>query len=193
MFPILAFFVLHWLSSVFFQTFFLHRYGAHKQFLMSPAWERRFYFMTFLTQGSESILLAGLCFGLATIPKYTTGIYALTMMAPVGIVYDISSALGFAIASGVPFIIANLIDAKLGFWDSEARKQITAAHSSADPMRRSGVGYRPSIIGSAASPKAASPGVGIMSGATQFTRIARSPSSTASVWVNCCTAAFIAA
>ena len=29
MIPILAFFVLHWQLSVFFQTFFLHRYGAH--------------------------------------------------------------------------------------------------------------------------------------------------------------------
>jgi hypothetical protein len=79
---------------------------------------------TFLTQGPERVLLAGLCFGLATIPKYTTGLYTLTMMAPVGIVYGINSALGFAIASGVPFVISNFIDYKLGFWDSESRKQM---------------------------------------------------------------------
>ena len=29
---IAIFFLGHWFSSVFFQTFFLHRYGAHKQF-----------------------------------------------------------------------------------------------------------------------------------------------------------------
>ena len=56
MLPILAFFVGHWLSSVFCQTFFLHRYGAHKQFTMSHGWERVFFFMTFLTQGSSFLV-----------------------------------------------------------------------------------------------------------------------------------------
>jgi stearoyl-CoA desaturase (delta-9 desaturase) len=54
--PILAFFISHWVISVFFQTFFLHRYGAHKQFTMSPGWERCFYFMTFLSQGSSFLV-----------------------------------------------------------------------------------------------------------------------------------------
>ena len=30
---IVPFFVLHWQLSVFFQTFFLHRYGAHRMVL----------------------------------------------------------------------------------------------------------------------------------------------------------------
>lgn len=47
------FFVGHWTLSVFFQTFFLHRYGAHQQFTMSKRWERVFYFLTWLTQGSS--------------------------------------------------------------------------------------------------------------------------------------------
>ena len=38
--PIVAFFVLHWVSSVFFQTFYLHRYGAHRMFKFAPGWER---------------------------------------------------------------------------------------------------------------------------------------------------------
>jgi stearoyl-CoA desaturase (delta-9 desaturase) len=50
---IALFFVAHWTLSVFFQTFFLHRYGAHRQFTMSPTWERVFHFLTFLTQGSS--------------------------------------------------------------------------------------------------------------------------------------------
>jgi stearoyl-CoA desaturase (delta-9 desaturase) len=53
MLAIAIFFVGHWLASVFFQTFFLHRYGAHRQFTMSRRWERIFYFATWLTQGSS--------------------------------------------------------------------------------------------------------------------------------------------
>jgi stearoyl-CoA desaturase (delta-9 desaturase) len=48
---IILFFVAHWQLSVFFQTFFLHRYGAHKQFTMSKPWERFFHLCTYLAQG----------------------------------------------------------------------------------------------------------------------------------------------
>ncbi len=48
---IAIFFVLHWQLSVFFQSFFLHRYGAHKQFTMSRGWERAFHLITYLVQG----------------------------------------------------------------------------------------------------------------------------------------------
>ncbi len=47
----LVLFVVHWQASVFLQTFFLHRYGAHRQFRMSKGWERFFHFMTWLIQG----------------------------------------------------------------------------------------------------------------------------------------------
>ncbi|HET9958906.1 MAG TPA: acyl-CoA desaturase [Polyangiaceae bacterium] len=50
---ILTFFIGHWLSSVFCQTFFLHRYGAHSQFELSKGWERFFHLLTYLTQGSS--------------------------------------------------------------------------------------------------------------------------------------------
>jgi stearoyl-CoA desaturase (delta-9 desaturase) len=50
---VLVFFVLHWQLSVFFQTFFLHRYGAHRQFSMSKGWERFFHLCTYLSQGSS--------------------------------------------------------------------------------------------------------------------------------------------
>jgi stearoyl-CoA desaturase (Delta-9 desaturase) len=52
-FIIVPFFVLHWQASVFFQTFFLHRYGAHRMFTMSKGWERFFYLCTFACQGSS--------------------------------------------------------------------------------------------------------------------------------------------
>lgn len=51
--PILLFFVLHWQVSVFFQSFFLHRYATHRMFSMSLGWERFFQFCTYLAQGSS--------------------------------------------------------------------------------------------------------------------------------------------
>src|SRR5687768_8792216 len=50
---VLFFFVLHWQLSVFCQTFFLHRYGAHRQITMSKAWERAFHLLTYVAQGSS--------------------------------------------------------------------------------------------------------------------------------------------
>jgi stearoyl-CoA desaturase (delta-9 desaturase) len=50
---VLVFFVLHWQLCVFCQSFFLHRYSAHKQFTMSKGWERFFYLFTYLCQGSS--------------------------------------------------------------------------------------------------------------------------------------------
>jgi stearoyl-CoA desaturase (delta-9 desaturase) len=46
-----VFFILHWQLSVFCQSFFLHRYGAHKQFTMAKGWERFFYLLTYVAQG----------------------------------------------------------------------------------------------------------------------------------------------
>ncbi len=50
---ILAFFAGHWILSVFLQTFFLHRYGAHRMFTMSKPWERFFYLAMFFVHGSS--------------------------------------------------------------------------------------------------------------------------------------------
>ncbi len=50
---VVAFFIAHWQISVFFQTFFLHRYGAHRQFTMSKGWERFFHLCTYVAQGSS--------------------------------------------------------------------------------------------------------------------------------------------
>ena len=44
---------LHSTLSVFFQSFFLHRYGAHRMFTMSKAWERFVHLLTYITQGSS--------------------------------------------------------------------------------------------------------------------------------------------
>ena len=50
---VLIFFFCHWFFSLFFQTFFLHRYSSHKMFKMTPFWEKFFYLSTFLAQGAS--------------------------------------------------------------------------------------------------------------------------------------------
>jgi stearoyl-CoA desaturase (delta-9 desaturase) len=50
---IAAFFLLHWWGSVFFQTFFHHRYASHRMFTMGPRTERVLYVLTYLFQGSS--------------------------------------------------------------------------------------------------------------------------------------------
>jgi stearoyl-CoA desaturase (delta-9 desaturase) len=50
---IIIFFFALWYSSLFFQTFFHHRYASHSAFKMSRGWEKVFYIGAFLTQGSS--------------------------------------------------------------------------------------------------------------------------------------------
>lgn len=50
---IIVFLIVHWYSSLFGQTFFLHRYGAHKMFTMNKFWEVFFYIFSWVTQGSS--------------------------------------------------------------------------------------------------------------------------------------------
>lgn len=50
---IAIFFIAHWYLSLFAQTFFLHRYAAHKMFTMNKFWEKVFYILTFIFQGSS--------------------------------------------------------------------------------------------------------------------------------------------
>ncbi len=53
MIAILIFVVVHWYLSLFIQTFFHHRYASHGQFTMSPFWEKFFYVLTWIAQGSS--------------------------------------------------------------------------------------------------------------------------------------------
>ncbi|TVR80702.1 MAG: acyl-CoA desaturase [Saprospirales bacterium] len=50
---ILGFFVAHWYLSLFTQSFFHHRYAAHKQFNMSRFWEKFFFIISWIFQGSS--------------------------------------------------------------------------------------------------------------------------------------------
>jgi stearoyl-CoA desaturase (delta-9 desaturase) len=56
MWVLISFFVVHWYLAAFSQSFFLHRYGSHGQFTMSRRWERVFYLLTFLSQGSSYLV-----------------------------------------------------------------------------------------------------------------------------------------
>ncbi|WP_294239717.1 fatty acid desaturase [uncultured Chryseobacterium sp.] len=49
------FIIIHWYTSLFFQSVFHHRYAAHNLFTMSKFWERVFYLGCFITQGSSYI------------------------------------------------------------------------------------------------------------------------------------------
>lgn len=50
---IILFFVAHWYLSLFFQTFFLHRYASHASFTMNKVTERIFFVLTWIFQGSN--------------------------------------------------------------------------------------------------------------------------------------------
>ena len=50
---ILIFFVAHWYLSLFFQTFFLHRYASHRAFTMNKFTERVFFVLTWIFQGID--------------------------------------------------------------------------------------------------------------------------------------------
>ncbi len=50
---IIIFFLSHWFLSLFFQTFYLHRYAAHRMYSTHKFTERIFHLLTFITQGSS--------------------------------------------------------------------------------------------------------------------------------------------
>ncbi len=53
---LIVFFVSHWILSVFMQSFFLHRYAAHKMYTIGPKRERFFHLMTWVLQGSSYLV-----------------------------------------------------------------------------------------------------------------------------------------
>lgn len=50
---ILLFIIAHWYLSLFFQTFYYHRYAAHKMFTMSKTWEKIFNILSLIAIGSS--------------------------------------------------------------------------------------------------------------------------------------------
>jgi stearoyl-CoA desaturase (delta-9 desaturase) len=56
MWAIIIFFLCHWFFSLFFHSFFLHRYASHQLYTVSKGWERFFYLSTWLVQGSSYLV-----------------------------------------------------------------------------------------------------------------------------------------
>src|SRR5678816_3114731 len=52
---ILVFFLCHWYLAIFTQTFLQHRYASHAAFSMSKFWERFFYLLAYIGQGSSYV------------------------------------------------------------------------------------------------------------------------------------------
>ncbi|MEO5564157.1 MAG: acyl-CoA desaturase [Chitinophagaceae bacterium] len=52
---ILVFFLSHWYLAIFSQTFLQHRYASHSAFSMSKFWERFFYIVAYIGQGSSYV------------------------------------------------------------------------------------------------------------------------------------------
>lgn len=50
---VILFFIAHWYLSLFTQTFFHHRYSAHKMFKMSKGWEKFWFILSFVFQGAS--------------------------------------------------------------------------------------------------------------------------------------------
>lgn len=56
MIAILIFFFGHWFVSLFFHTFFLHRYASHQMYTTGGKREKLFYFLTWFAQGSSYLV-----------------------------------------------------------------------------------------------------------------------------------------
>src|ERR1700710_1492165 len=56
MVAILIFFFSHWFLSLFFHTFFLHRYASHQMYTTGNKREKLFYLLTWFTQGSSYLI-----------------------------------------------------------------------------------------------------------------------------------------
>ncbi len=50
---LIGFLIFQWYGSLFFQTFFHHRYAAHSMFKMNKFWEKVFFFFSFIFQGAS--------------------------------------------------------------------------------------------------------------------------------------------
>ena len=77
-----------------------------------------------LTLGPEPLVFAGLCFGFATLPKFTTGLYPAVMSLVVGFQYGWTSMGLFAVAAAFPVLASNGFEKMMGFWDPLSRKQM---------------------------------------------------------------------
>lgn len=80
--------------------------------------------LAFLQAGPGWIIIAGLCFGLATVPKYTTALFAGAFLPLVWHEFGGLASVQFALTAGGVMVVSNLIEWKMGYWDAQSRKQM---------------------------------------------------------------------
>ena len=80
--------------------------------------------LAFLQAGPEWVVPAGLCFGLAAIPKYTTALFSGVLTILVWVAFGWFASIQFALTSAGVIILSNLAEWKMGFWDAESRQQM---------------------------------------------------------------------
>jgi thioredoxin-like negative regulator of GroEL len=80
--------------------------------------------LAFLQIGPQWVIIAGLCFGFASIGKCTTALFAGALMPLVWYEYGGLTAAQFAFASGGVMTLSNLIEWKMGYWDTSSCQQL---------------------------------------------------------------------
>ena len=80
--------------------------------------------LAFLQAGSDWVIAAGLCFGFATIFKYTTALFT-GILAPL-IWFELGGVamIQFVLVVATIQALSNLIEWKMGFWDALSRQQM---------------------------------------------------------------------
>ena len=80
--------------------------------------------LALLQAGPEWVIAAGLCFGFATIPKYTTAIFPAILTPLVWFGFGGLSSVQFALPVAGVMALSNLVEWKMGFWDNTSRQQM---------------------------------------------------------------------
>ncbi len=80
--------------------------------------------LALLQAGPEWMILAGICFGFATIPKYTTALFPGALAPLVWVEFGVLASVRFAMAAAAVMALTNLIEWKMGYWDQESRQQM---------------------------------------------------------------------
>jgi tetratricopeptide (TPR) repeat protein len=80
--------------------------------------------LALLQTGPEEMVLSGLCFGLATIPKYTTALFTGVLAPLIWYEYGELSGVQFILTSVGVMAVSNFVEWKIGFWDAESRRQM---------------------------------------------------------------------
>ena len=83
-----------------------------------------FFGLGFLQAGPEWVIAAGLCFGLAAIGKFTTALFAGALTPLVWYEFGGLASVKFAVVVAAVVALSNLIEWKMGYWDTQSRKQL---------------------------------------------------------------------